>query len=125
MKPFHAMPKADRTAHDERPTMSYDRSTNEKFDACLFIPALYDKIDKPHRLRVEYDPRESSLLDISIETTTSETDVAECITIEERLVLTTEQAVWLYAQLGRLIPRMPTVSSFEGKTGRMPTVKEG
>lgn len=96
---------SDRKLHDARPSIAHDRTTDENFDAFLFVPGTYATPGKPERLRVLAGTKTMTCFEISDERTTSEARTAEVLTSGENadLHLTTEQAEWLHKTLGHAL----------------------
>ena len=96
----------DRAEHDKRPAIEHERDTKETFDHFIFIPSLYDKPDKPHRLRLLYRAQHG-LVELSEENTTSESVTSEVLSsgVCEDIHMTPTQVYWLHKALGQLIAR--------------------
>ena len=99
----------DRSKHDSRPSMTFDRSNASQFDQFIFIPALYDRPGHPCRLRLLWsEDVTNGLIEIIEENTTNETKTAEghVVPAINFLSLTTEQAEWLSDALIDLLERI-------------------
>lgn len=106
---------SDRTEHDQRGSIHHERDVEGAdryvFDRFIFVPGVYHKADKPCRLRLHYDS-DDGLIDLIDENTTSEAKSAEGITDgwKKYIVMTDEQAKWLYEQLGVLLAKLAASS---------------
>lgn len=94
-----------RVEHDARPSIAHDRTTEDTFDAFLFVPGCYDRPGKPERIRVLGGVKTLTCVEIIEERTTSESRSAETLSGGEleSIHLTTEQAEWLHETLGRFL----------------------